>query len=199
MGKLELSAIKWNSEGLIPAILQDHLTGQVLMLAYMNEEAFKKTLETKEAWFWSRSRQELWHKGGTSGNIQQVVNMALDCDRDTLLLQVKPQGPACHLGTESCFGQGSKLILDNLTKTIEQRFVERPEKSYTTYLFDQGIDKILKKVGEETAEVIIAAKNENKQEIAQEAADLLYHLLVLFREQELDYKKILEVLAERRN
>ncbi|MDN5322068.1 MAG: phosphoribosyl-AMP cyclohydrolase / phosphoribosyl-ATP pyrophosphohydrolase [Clostridia bacterium] len=198
MVRLEVTSIKWNSDNLIPAILQDYLTGKVLMMAYMNKEALEKTIATKEAWFWSRSRKTLWHKGGTSGNVQKVISIALDCDYDTLLVQVDPRGPACHLGTESCFGEGSNLLLENLIKIIEQRYQERPEKSYTTYLFNEGIDKILKKVGEEAAEVIIAAKNNTKKELAQESADLLYHLFVLFKEKDIDYRQILEVLKERR-
>ncbi|MDK2822360.1 MAG: phosphoribosyl-AMP cyclohydrolase / phosphoribosyl-ATP pyrophosphohydrolase [Clostridia bacterium] len=198
MVRLEVTSIKWNSDNLIPAILQDYLTGKVLMMAYMNKEALEKTIATKEAWFWSRSRKTLWHKGGTSGNVQKVISIALDCDYDTLLVQVDPRGPACHLGTESCFGEGSNLLLENLIKIIEQRYQERPEKSYTTYLFNEGIDKILKKVGEEAAEVIIAAKNNTKKELAQESADFLYHLFVLFKEKDIDYRQILEVLKERR-
>lgn len=198
MGRLAINEIKWNQEKLLPVVVQDYLTGQVLMLAYMNQEALVKTLETGETWFWSRSRQELWHKGATSGNTQKVLNLSLDCDQDTLLAQVDPQGPACHLGTESCFNEGSDLFLDNLRKIIHTRYEERPEGSYTTYLFDQGLDKILKKVGEEAAEVIIAAKNPTKKELAQESADLLYHLFVLFRERQMDFREVLNVLKERR-
>ncbi|MFZ5943981.1 MAG: bifunctional phosphoribosyl-AMP cyclohydrolase/phosphoribosyl-ATP diphosphatase HisIE [Bacillota bacterium] len=198
MKKLDPSILKWNDDKLIPAILQDYLTGKVLMMAYMNRESLEKTMETGEAWFWSRSRQSLWHKGGTSGNIQKVLTIAADCDSDTLLLQVEPQGPACHLGSESCFAEGSNLLLDDLCNIISQRYRERPEKSYTTYLFNQGLDKILKKVGEETAEVIIAAKNHSMPELKAESADLLYHLLVLFREKELSLREVLDVLKERR-
>ncbi|KJS86030.1 MAG: phosphoribosyl-ATP pyrophosphatase [Peptococcaceae bacterium BICA1-8] len=198
MDRLETAEIKWNKEKLLPAVVQDYLTGKVLMVAYMNPEALEKTIETKEAWFWSRSRQELWHKGATSGNIQKVLNLSLDCDQDTLLVQVDPQGPACHLGTESCFNQGSDIFPDHLRKVIEQRYHERPEGSYTTYLFNEGLDKILKKVGEEAAEVIIAAKNSSDQELTLETADLIYHLLVLFQERQLDFREVLNVLRERR-
>lgn len=197
MGEVDIEKIKWNQAGLIPAILQDYLTGTVLMLAYMNREALQKTLDTREAWFWSRSRQKLWKKGESSGNIQKVVDISLDCDQDTLLVKVNPLGPACHLGTESCFGSDSYLILEQLAQIIAKRFETRPEKSYTTYLFTEGIDKILKKVGEESAEVIIAAKNQGTEELAQETADLIYHLFVLLQEKGLSYQKVLQVLKER--
>jgi len=199
MGGLAIEKVKWNQDNLLPAVLQDYLTGQVLMVAYMNKEALEKTIETGEAWFWSRSRQELWHKGATSGNIQKVLKLSLDCDNDTLLVLVDPEGPACHLGTKSCFNEGSQLFLDNLRRIIHERYEERPEGSYTTYLFDKGLDKILKKVGEEASEVIIAAKNPDKKELAQEAADLLYHLLVLLEERQIDLEEVLNVLKERRD
>ncbi|MFZ7104797.1 MAG: bifunctional phosphoribosyl-AMP cyclohydrolase/phosphoribosyl-ATP diphosphatase HisIE [Peptococcaceae bacterium] len=199
MGNVDLKKIKWNHDNLVPAVLQDYLTGKVLMLGYMNEEAVTKTLETGEVWFWSRSRRTLWHKGETSGNIQKLVNITPDCDYDTLLVMVEPQGPTCHLGTESCFARGSNLLTDELIATITARYQERPENSYTSYLFNQGLDKILKKVGEEAAEVIIAAKNEGNLELAQESADLLYHLLVLFQERDINIKDILGVLRERRS
>jgi len=198
MDRLMISKIKWNQDNLLPAVIQDYLTGQVLMVAYMNEEALEKTIETGETWFWSRSRQELWHKGATSGNTQKVLNLSLDCDNDTLLVEVEPQGPACHLGTKSCFNQGSELFLDNLRGIIHKRYEERPEGSYTTYLFEKGLDKILKKVGEEAAEVIIAAKNPDKKELVQESADLFYHLLVLLEEQKVDFQEVLNVLKARR-
>lgn len=198
MGILNIESIKWNERGLLPAILQDYLTGKVLMLGYMNKEALEKTCETKEAWFYSRSRQKLWHKGETSGNIQKVIELGLDCDNDTLLVKVDPKGPTCHLGTDSCFGKTSNLILDELTETIDGRYKDRPEGSYTTYLFTKGIDKILKKVGEESAEVIIASKNTDLSELHLEASDLIYHLFVLFREKDTNYREILKVLQERR-
>lgn len=178
--------VRYNGEGLVPAILQDQATGQVLMMAWMNAEALQKTQETGDAWFWSRSRKELWHKGGTSGNTQKVVSMALDCDGDTLLIQVTPAGPACHTGSRSCFGAGApdhSGILSRLYSRILDRKREMPEGAYTTYLFAKGVDKILKKVGEETSEVIIAAKNRDAGELVYETADLVYHMLVLLAEQ----------------
>jgi phosphoribosyl-ATP pyrophosphohydrolase/phosphoribosyl-AMP cyclohydrolase len=199
MDRLKNGEIKWNQDNMVPAVVQDYLSGQVLMVAYMNKEALKKTLETGETWFWSRSRQELWHKGATSGNTQKVIRISPDCDRDTLLVEVAPQGPACHLGTDSCFNEGSNLLLDDLRKVIKQRYQERPEGAYTTYLFNKGLDKILKKVGEEAAEVIIAAKNPARQELIMESADLLYHLLVLFEERKIDFREILDELKERRS
>lgn len=194
---LDFENIKWNDQGLIPAILQDHLTGQVLMLGYMDKQALEKTVETKDAWFFSRSRNELWHKGETSGNYQRVLDMCLDCDNDTLLLQVEPMGHTCHLDRASCFGEGSEPVLEKLKNTLAKRYEERPEKSYTTYLFTEGIDKILKKVGEESAEVIIGAKNNDPVETSNESADLLYHLMVMFENQKISYKDVMKVLKER--
>jgi phosphoribosyl-ATP pyrophosphohydrolase/phosphoribosyl-AMP cyclohydrolase len=196
---------KFDENGLIPVIMQDAISKQVLTLAYMNRQALNLTLETGEVWFYSRSRQQLWHKGETSGNIQKVVSMAFDCDRDAILLQVIPQGPACHQGTYACFGDENGtdlanpfLVLNELEAVIAKKEAERPEGSYTTYLFDQGLDKILKKVGEESAEVIIAAKNRSRRELKYETADLLYHLLVLLREQKLSFGEVLKELEERR-
>jgi len=199
MGELDIGKIKWNDGQLIPAVLQNYHTGKVLMVGYMNKEALEKTVETGQVWFFSRSRQALWHKGETSGNIQKVVSIACDCDYDTLLIMVDPQGPTCHLGTESCFAAGSNLLLDDLIATIQERYNTRPQDSYTSYLFNEGLDKILKKVGEEAAEVIIAGKNRAKGEIAQESGDLLYHLLVLLQEQGVALKDVLAVLRERRS
>ena len=172
----------------------------------MNQESLTKTIETGETWFFSRSRQELWHKGATSGNTQTVVSMKYDCDQDAVLVLVEPKGPACHTGAVSCFSEGitertSSLadyqILQSLEKLIIEREKERPEGAYTTYLFEKGVDKILKKVGEEAAEVIIAAKNRDKEELKWEAADLLYHLQVLLVEQDLPFKEVLKTLEER--
>jgi phosphoribosyl-ATP pyrophosphohydrolase/phosphoribosyl-AMP cyclohydrolase len=196
------SELKFGADGLIPAIVQDGLTKQVLTLAYMNRESLDKTLETGETWFFSRSRQALWHKGATSGHTQKVIAVSSDCDQDALLVQVEPHGPACHTGSVSCFGGEAdkpepELILAQLETVIAKRQLERPEGSYTTYLFDKGIDKILKKVGEEAAEVIIAAKNEGQAELRYEAADLLYHLLVLLREKDLPFGDVLAELRER--
>ncbi|NLT94321.1 MAG: bifunctional phosphoribosyl-AMP cyclohydrolase/phosphoribosyl-ATP diphosphatase HisIE [Clostridia bacterium] len=199
MDRLKTAEINWNTEGLIPAVIQDYLTGQVLMVAYMDEEALQRTVETGETWFWSRSRKELWHKGSTSGNIQKVINVGLDCDRDTLLIEVEPRGPACHLGTDSCFNEDSSTFLDSLQRVIKERKQERPEGSYTAYLFERGLDKILKKVGEEAAEVIIAAKNPDPKELIRESADLLYHLLVLLEERQIAFRDVLGELKDRRN
>ncbi len=183
--KVTAEQVRYNEQGLVPAILQERATGTVLMMAWMNREALEKTLETGEAWFWSRSRQTLWHKGGTSGNVQRVESLSQDCDGDTLLLQVRPAGPACHTGSWSCFGGQPERggILSRLSARIRQRQQELPEGAYTTYLFRKGLDKILKKVGEEASEVIIAAKNRDAGELVYETADLTYHLLVLLAEQ----------------
>ncbi|MGX6445324.1 bifunctional phosphoribosyl-AMP cyclohydrolase/phosphoribosyl-ATP diphosphatase HisIE [Neobacillus sp. K501] len=198
--------VKFDEKGLIPAIVQDAETKEVLTLAYMNEESLGRTLDTGETWFYSRSRQELWHKGETSGNTQSVVSVKYDCDQDAVLVLVEPKGPACHTGAVSCFSQEvserkSSLadfqILQSLEQVILQREQERPEGAYTTYLFEKGVDKILKKVGEEAAEVIIAAKNRDKEELKWEAADLLYHLQVLLVEQGLPFKEVLKTLEER--
>ncbi len=204
--------LKFDEKGLIPAIVQDAATKEVLTLAYMNRESLEKSIESGETWFYSRSRQELWHKGETSGNTQKIVAMKYDCDRDAIVVLVEPAGPACHLGTASCFtetfygtdtpaGDRSDLedyrILQSLQQIIAQREKEMPEGAYTTYLFTEGVDKILKKVGEESAEVIIAAKNRDAEELKWEAADLIYHLLVLLQEQKLPFKEVLNVLMDR--
>lgn len=209
--------IRWDETGLVPAIIQDADNKQVLMMAYMNRESMRLTLESGETWFWSRSRQELWHKGATSGNIQSVVSLAYDCDGDTLLVQVNPKGPACHTGETSCFyneitvdGQPSLsgtedtmtlndrfAVLAELEEIIAKREVERPEGAYTTYLFDKGVDKILKKVGEEASETIIAAKNRDNDELRLEVSDLIYHLLVLLQERKLPLDDILDELSRR--
>ena len=200
--------IKFDEKGLVPAIVQDATSKEVLTLAYMNEDSLKKTLETKETWFYSRSRQELWHKGGTSGNIQKVVEMRYDCDQDAILVLVQPAGPACHTGAYTCFSetidkqevftaQDRFAILNNLEALIAERESELPEGSYTTYLFNEGVDKILKKVGEEASEVIIASKNRDAEELKWEVADLLFHLMVLLREQKLPLDEVLKVLEER--
>lgn len=199
-----LKKVKYDENGLIPAIVQDSTSGQVLMLAYMNEEALKKTIDTKETWFYSRSRQELWHKGATSGNRQTVKQIALDCDEDALLITVEPMGPACHTGEDSCFFQPLESELDKrrevihqLVNVIEERRTNPIEKSYTNYLFTEGIDKVLKKVGEEAAEVIIGAKNNDKDEIKWEIADLVYHTLVLMNMTGVSINEIKDVLYER--
>ncbi|UII55563.1 bifunctional phosphoribosyl-AMP cyclohydrolase/phosphoribosyl-ATP diphosphatase HisIE [Cytobacillus spongiae] len=207
---MNMEQIKFDGQGLVPAIVQDAETREVLTLAYMNQESLEKSLETKETWFYSRSRQELWHKGATSGHTQKITRMTYDCDQDALLVEVVPLGPACHTGAISCFHE--ELIVDQendraslsdyeilmkLEKLIDSREKERPEGAYTTYLFEKGVDKILKKIGEEAAEVIIAAKNRDSEELKWEAADLLYHLLVLLTEQKLSVKEVLTVLEKR--
>lgn len=197
--------VKFNEQGLIPAVVQDARSKEVLTVAYMNEESLQKTIETGETWFYSRSRQELWHKGATSGHTQQVVSIVADCDQDAIVVEVVPNGPACHNGTVSCFTEklvdnerpGSVGIIPQLVEVIRQREIDMPEGAYTTYLFDKGIDKICKKVGEEATEVVIGAKNRDKEEVKWEAADLLYHLLVLLQEQKVDVYEVLDVLQKR--
>ncbi|NUI59788.1 bifunctional phosphoribosyl-AMP cyclohydrolase/phosphoribosyl-ATP diphosphatase HisIE [Bacillus amyloliquefaciens] len=195
--------LRFDEAGLIPAIVQDAASKEVLTLAYMNRESYEKTIETKETWFYSRSRQELWHKGATSGNTQKVKAIRYDCDQDALVVLAEPSGPACHKGSYSCFSpekadaQDRFGILNELESVIAKRQAEMPDGAYTTYLFREGVDKILKKVGEEAAEVIIAAKNRDHEELKWEAADLLYHLLVLLREQSLPLGDVLDVLAKR--
>ncbi|MGG4167398.1 bifunctional phosphoribosyl-AMP cyclohydrolase/phosphoribosyl-ATP diphosphatase HisIE [Rossellomorea vietnamensis] len=202
-----ITSVKYDDKGLVPAIVQDAVTKDVLTLAYMNETSLKQTAETGETWFYSRSRQELWHKGETSGNTQTVENITWDCDQDALLVLVSKKGPACHKGEDSCFHEkvfgeeraSKENILLTLEKLIETREIERPEGAYTTYLFEEGVDKILKKVGEEASEVIIAAKNRDSEELKWEVADLFYHVLVLLREQKLPLETVLDVLVERHN
>jgi phosphoribosyl-ATP pyrophosphohydrolase/phosphoribosyl-AMP cyclohydrolase len=182
-------------------IVQDARTREVLTLAYMNRQSLARTLETGQTWFWSRSRNELWHKGETSGNTQDVVSLASDCDSDAIVVLVNPAGPACHTGARSCFEVEHKDLnglLAQLYELIEQRERERPEGSYTTYLFDKGLDKILKKVGEEAAETIIAAKNDDPKLFAGEVADLIYHLLVLLVARGVSLDDVRNELAQRR-
>ncbi|WP_298469060.1 bifunctional phosphoribosyl-AMP cyclohydrolase/phosphoribosyl-ATP diphosphatase HisIE [uncultured Psychrobacillus sp.] len=200
-----MATLTFDDKGLIPVIVQHAVTREVLTLAYMNEEAYEKTVETREAWFFSRSRQELWHKGETSGNTQRVVSIQTDCDSDALVLEVLPSGPACHTGEETCFHKSLEKfeeasgynVLTNLIKTIEERQQTMPEGAYTTYLFEKGVDKICKKVGEEASEVIIASKNNDAEELKWEAADLIYHLLVLLQNQKVSYYDLLQVLQKR--
>jgi phosphoribosyl-AMP cyclohydrolase / phosphoribosyl-ATP pyrophosphohydrolase len=198
---INFDEIRFDERGLIPAVVQDAATREVLTLAYMNRESLARTLETKQTWFWSRSRNELWHKGATSGNTQEVVSLALDCDQDTIIVLVKPAGPACHTGAVSCFDTGAQplsLILDQLYELIQTRERERPSGSYTTYLFAAGLDKILKKLGEESAETIIAAKNDDDARLIEESADLLYHLLVLLVARGVSLTDIAAELGQRR-
>jgi phosphoribosyl-ATP pyrophosphohydrolase/phosphoribosyl-AMP cyclohydrolase len=200
---INFDEIRFDERGLIPAVVQDAATREVLTLAYMNRESLARTLETRQTWFWSRSRNELWHKGETSGNTQEVVSLALDCDRDAIIVLVKPAGPACHTGAVSCFDTGTQQpalgpLLDELYGLIESRERERPAGSYTTYLFAEGLDKILKKVGEESAETIIAAKNEDGARLTAETADLVYHLLVLLVARGVSLTDIAAELGRRR-
>ena len=183
---MDIGELKFDENGLIPAIVQDVHTKEVLTLAYMNRESLEITLEEKRTCFFSRSRQELWRKGETSGNVQHVVSIRSDCDSDDLLIEVDKEGPACHLGTDSCFQtplfmeEGHiSFSLNDLYRLLEGRNEQRPEGSYTTYLFEKGREKILKKVGEETSEVLIAAMKDDRKETIYELADLLYHALVL--------------------
>jgi len=200
-----IEGLKFDDKGLITAVVQDAQSKEVLTVAYMNEESLQKTIETGETWFYSRSRQELWHKGATSGNTQKVVSIKADCDQDALVVEVVPAGPACHNGTTTCFTEsivqndvvGSVDIIPQLVNIIRQREIDMPEGAYTTYLFEKGIDKICKKVGEEATEVVIGAKNRDANEVKWEAADLMYHLLVLLQEQKIDVYDVLEVLKVR--
>lgn len=199
----DLKDIKFDEHGLAPAIVQDARTREVLTLAYMNHESLARTLETGETWFWSRSRNELWHKGETSGNTQRVVSLTTDCDNDAIVVLVDPAGPACHTGARSCFEFESKEehsggLLHELYALIKSRQQERPEGSYTAYLFDKGLDKILKKVGEEAAETIIAAKNDDPKQLVAETADLLYHLLVMLAACDIKLDDVRDELAQRR-
>ncbi len=255
--------LKFDEQGLITSIVQDDTTNEVLMVAYMNAESLAKTMQTGQTWFWSRSRQELWHKGATSGHTQKVVDVRLDCDGDALLVRVNPDGPACHTGERTCFFRSTTeldqpsesanssltcrawpplsarkenelanppasviqkvdsmlslsdsplslvnvaamdlgILFQDLYRLIQERKDQRPEGSYTTYLFDSGLDKILKKVGEEAAETIIAAKNahdaESRKPLSSEISDLLYHLLVLMVEREVSLQDILNELSHR--
>jgi phosphoribosyl-AMP cyclohydrolase / phosphoribosyl-ATP pyrophosphohydrolase len=247
MSELLIQNLKFDDRGLITAVVQDDDTDEVLMVAHMSAESLAKTLQTGETWFWSRSRKELWHKGETSGAIQRVVDIRLDCDGDALLVRVNPNGPACHTGERTCFFQPARqtarqaaasaeeterpksaklvervesqplqsaklalvnvaamdlgILLQDLFKLIQERKDQRPEGSYTSYLFNSGLDKILKKVGEESAETIIAAKNadegEGRKQLSAEISDLLYHLLVLMVEREVSLHDISSELSAR--
>ena len=201
---LSIDDLKFNSHGLLPAIVVDATTKEVLTLAYMNRESLEITMKEGRTCFWSRSRQELWRKGETSGNIQYVVDITADCDRDALVIRVNKTGPACHLGTDSCFndkvfiGEAAEpFSVKGLYGLLEGRKRDLPEGSYTTYLFQKGLDKILKKVGEESTEVIIAGKAEDKAETIYEIADLMYHVMVLMVEMGISVDDILAELASR--
>jgi len=197
--------LKFDDRGLIPAIVQDASSRRVLTLAYMNRESLEITLREKTTCFWSRSRQELWRKGETSGNRQHVVSITADCDRDALTVLVNKDGPACHLGTDSCFeyplaefgGDPSEFSAESLYEMLQGRKAEMPEGSYTSYLFDKGIDKILKKIGEESTEVIIASKAGDKKETVYEIADLTYHVLVMMVEMGISPDQVMSELESR--
>lgn len=195
--------LKYNSDGLIPAIVQDYYSKKVLMLAYMNAESLEITMNEGKTCFFSRSRQELWRKGATSGNTQQVVSIRTDCDKDTLLIEVIKAGPACHTGSESCFfedivaPEAEEFSYEGLYEMLVGRKVNKKEGSYTTYLFEKGIDKILKKVGEECTEVIIGAKGGDKAETVYEIADLLYHITVMMIEMGISLDEVTAELAKR--
>lgn len=206
-----IDQLKFNENGLVPAIAQDYKTGEVLMLAYMNEESLKLTIETRKVHYYSRSRQKLWLKGETSGNFQFLKSISYDCDGDAILLKIEQKGPACHTGSRNCFFNmpvnfsdeaDNEESFENVIRQIYEVVVDRKknpkEGSYTNYLFDRGLDKILKKVGEEAAEVIIAAKNKSADEIRYEVADLMYHIIVLLVERGMSFEDILKELKGRR-
>jgi len=201
---ITIQDLKFDKNGLIPAIVVDNLSKKILTLAYMNKESLQISLEKQMTCFYSRSREELWLKGETSGNYQHIVSITADCDHDALVVVVDKEGPACHLGTDSCFHnplfiseERSEFSLDSLYSLLEGRKQELPEGSYTTYLFQKGIDKILKKVGEESTEVIIAAKDNDKKETVYEIADLAYHIMVMMVEMGISLDDIKKELASR--
>ncbi|MCD8301346.1 MAG: bifunctional phosphoribosyl-AMP cyclohydrolase/phosphoribosyl-ATP diphosphatase HisIE [Clostridiales bacterium] len=201
---LTINDLRFDADGLIPAVVVDYESGKVLTLAYMNEESLKISMEKGLTCFWSRSRQELWLKGETSGNYQHIYSITADCDRDALVVTVMKEGPACHLGTDSCFNdllylnpENAGFTLDGLMELIRGRKTEKKEGSYTTYLFEKGIDKILKKVGEESTEVIIAGKAGDKKETIYEISDLVYHVMVLMIEMGISLDDIEKELASR--
>ena len=201
---LNIDELKFDEKGLIPAIVVDAVSKRVLTLAYMNKESLAISMEKELTCFWSRSRNELWLKGETSGNYQRIVSITADCDKDALIVVVEPEGPACHLGTESCFENPvfqsenrHEFSYEGLIKLIEGRKTDKKEGSYTTYLFEKGLDKILKKVGEECTEVIIAAKDNDKKETIYEVADLCYHVMVMMIEMGISLEDIHKELASR--
>ena len=199
---MNLNELKYNEQGLIPAIITDARTGKVLMLAYMNSESLEITIKEERTCFFSRSRNELWRKGETSGQVQHVVSIATDCDKDTLLISVIPAGPACHTGNESCFfnpilENAAPFTIQGLYELIMGRKTDKKEGSYTTYLFEKGRVKILKMVGEEASEVIIGGKSDDKAETIYELADLMYHALVLMADMDITVDDVLKELASR--
>ncbi len=201
---LSIDALKFDEKGLIPAVVVDAVSHRVLTLAYMNRESLQITMEKGLTCFWSRSRQELWLKGETSGNYQHVVSITADCDHDALVVMVEKDGPACHLGTDSCFSNPvyqsdtlSEFSLEGLMELLKGRREQMPEGSYTTYLFQKGLDKILKKIGEESTEVIIAGKAQDKKETIYEIADLAYHVMVLMTQAGISVEDIHRELQSR--
>ena len=200
---IKIDELKFDEKGLIPAVVVDAISKKVLTVAYMNRESLEISMNEGTTCFWSRSRQELWRKGETSGNRQHIVSITADCDKDALTVVVNKDGPACHLGTDSCFnypvyeGEAAEFSLEALMKVIEGRKLEKKEGSYTTYLFEKGIDKILKKVGEECTEVIIAGKADDKAETIYEISDLVYHVMVLMIEMGISLDDIRNELASR--
>lgn len=208
MNTVDINEVRYDANGLIPAVVQSASSGQVLMVAYMNAESLAKTIATGDTWFYSRSRQELWHKGGTSGHLQHIEQIYVDCDEDTLLIEVEQIGAACHTGSESCFfrslegftnkpAKANLAMLIRLRDEIKEKKLHPTEKSYTAYLFNAGIDKICKKIGEESAEVIIAAKNNIAADVISESADLLYHLSVLWEQAGIDVCDVVAKLEKR--
>lgn len=204
---VKIEELKFDEKGLIPAIVVDAQSKKVLTLAYMNRESLAISMEEKRTCFWSRSRQELWRKGETSGNVQHIVSITADCDRDALVVMVNKEGPACHMGGDSCFEfpvmgemeieEAEEFSVKGLYKMLKGRKEEMPEGSYTSYLFEKGMDKILKKVGEESTEVIIAGKAEDKAETIYEIADLAYHVMVLMVEMGITVDDVMDELASR--
>ena len=199
---------KKNSDGMVPVVVQDYRTQEVLMVAYMNEEAYKETIRTGKMTYYSRSRKELWLKGATSGHFQYVKSLSADCDMDTILAKVSQVGAACHTGAKSCFfneitkkdyvkADNPLMVFEEVLNVIKDRKIHPKEGSYTNYLFDKGIDKILKKLGEEATEIVIAAKNPNPNEVKYEISDFLYHMMVLMVEKDVDWEEITTELANR--
>ena len=206
--EIEFTSLKTNNDGLIPVIVQENNSGEVLMMAYMNEEAFNRTIESGRMTYYSRSKKALWVKGETSGNYQHVVSLTADCDMDTILARVNQVGVACHTGASNCFfnpiiappesdGKTPAKILETVMAIIKDRQINPKEGSYTNYLFDKGIDKILKKLGEESTEIVIAAKNPETSELVYEISDYLYHLMVLMVEKEISWDDSLNELSKR--
>ncbi len=201
---VNIEDLKFDEKGLIPAVVVDAESKNVLTVAYMNRESLQISINERRTCFWSRSRQELWRKGETSGNVQHIVSITADCDRDALVVEVEKEGPACHLGTDSCFAypvyenpECRPFTMDGLMELLEGRKEEKKEGSYTTYLFEKGLDKILKKIGEESTEVIIAAKAEDKKETVYEIADLAYHVMVLMVQAGISLEDVKKELAGR--